>query len=69
VQDGKTVPASLLSQCAAQPAFPDPGRAELEAQHWIAALKELLVAKGIMTDDEFARYVDASRKRKRKLSR
>ena len=41
-------------------------RVALEAQRWAAALKELLVAKGIITDREFAQYVDASRKRKRK---
>ena len=32
-------------------------RVALEAQTWAAAIKGLLVAKGITTDEEFARYV------------
>lgn len=35
-------------------------RVALEAQTWTAALKEVLVAKGITTDEEFARFVAAA---------
>jgi hypothetical protein len=34
----------------------------LEAQTWVAALKEILVSKGLTTDEEFARYVAAAQR-------
>jgi ribosomal protein L12E/L44/L45/RPP1/RPP2 len=33
-----------------------------EVQIWAAALKEILISKGITTDEEFARYVAAAQR-------
>ncbi len=32
-----------------------------EMQTWTAALKEILISKGLTTDEEFARYVAAAK--------
>lgn len=32
----------------------------LEVQIWTAALKEILISRGLTTDEEFARYVAAA---------
>jgi hypothetical protein len=33
-----------------------------EAQIWTAALKEILISRGLTTDEEFARYVAAAQR-------
>jgi hypothetical protein len=35
-----------------------------EVQIWVAALKEILIGRGLTTDEEFARYVAAAEKSK-----
>jgi hypothetical protein len=35
-------------------------RVALETQTWVAAIKELLISKGVTTDEEFGRYVASS---------